>query len=71
MSIFAMRVKTTPDSARRFPAPWSVEDIGAAFIVTDSGGQNWLMHLFDVQLTMLCLNSNSHCVFAALVAAPS
>jgi hypothetical protein len=39
MSIFAMRVKRTPDSARRLPAPWSVEDIGAAFIVTDSGGQ--------------------------------
>jgi hypothetical protein len=24
---------------RRFPPPWSVEDIGAAFIVMDSGGQ--------------------------------
>jgi hypothetical protein len=26
--------------------------------------------LFDLQLTMLCLNLNSQCVFAALVAAP-
>jgi hypothetical protein len=24
---------------RRFPPPWSVEDIGAAFVVTDSAGQ--------------------------------
>jgi hypothetical protein len=24
---------------RRFPPPWSVEDIGAAFVVKDSGGQ--------------------------------
>jgi len=29
------------------------------------------VRLFDFQLTMLCLNSNSQCVFAALVAAPS
>jgi hypothetical protein len=29
------------------------------------------VHLFDLQLTVLCLNSNSQCVFAALVAAPS
>jgi hypothetical protein len=25
--------------ARRFPPPWSVEDIGAAFVVNDSAGQ--------------------------------
>jgi hypothetical protein len=25
--------------ARRFPPPWSVEDIGAAFVVKDSAGQ--------------------------------
>ena len=24
---------------RRFPPPWSVEDIGAAFVVKDGGGQ--------------------------------
>jgi hypothetical protein len=24
---------------RRFPAPWSIEDIGAAFVVKDAGGQ--------------------------------
>ena len=24
---------------RRFPLPWSVEDIGAAFVVKDSAGQ--------------------------------
>ena len=26
-------------SARRFPPPWSVEDIDAAFVVKDGGGQ--------------------------------
>jgi hypothetical protein len=25
--------------SRRFPPPWSVEDIGAAFVVKDGGGQ--------------------------------
>jgi hypothetical protein len=25
--------------ARRFPPPWSVEDIGAAFVAKDSAGQ--------------------------------
>jgi len=24
---------------RRFPAPWSIEDIGAEIVVKDSGGQ--------------------------------
>jgi hypothetical protein len=24
---------------RRFPPPWSIEDIGAAFVVKDAGGQ--------------------------------
>jgi hypothetical protein len=26
-------------TARRFPPPWSVEDIGAAFVVKDGNGQ--------------------------------
>jgi endo-1,4-beta-D-glucanase Y len=26
-------------SVRRFPPPWSVEDIGAAFVVIESAGQ--------------------------------
>ena len=25
--------------ARRFPPPWTIEDIGAAFVVKDSAGQ--------------------------------
>ncbi len=25
--------------ARRFPPPWTVEDVGAAFVVRDHGGQ--------------------------------
>jgi hypothetical protein len=32
-------------TARRFPPPWSVEDIGAAFVVTDSAGQK-LSHIY-------------------------
>jgi hypothetical protein len=27
------------DALRRFPPPWSVEDIGAAFVVRDQNGQ--------------------------------
>jgi len=30
---------------RRFPAPWSVEDIGACFVVKDSGGQKAFVRL--------------------------
>jgi hypothetical protein len=26
-------------SPRSFPPPWSIEDIGAAFVVKDNGGQ--------------------------------
>jgi hypothetical protein len=26
-------------SSRRFPPPWSIEDIGACFVVKDSSGQ--------------------------------
>ncbi len=28
---------------RRFPPPWAAEDIGAAFVVTDSGTPNNLL----------------------------
>jgi len=31
--------ETRMPPSRRFPPPWSVEDIGAAFVVKDSGGQ--------------------------------
>jgi hypothetical protein len=33
-----MALEIDPMSQRRFPPPWSVEDIGAAFVVTDSTG---------------------------------
>jgi hypothetical protein len=32
---------------RRFPPPWSVEDIGAAFVVTDSAGQQLAYVYFE------------------------
>jgi hypothetical protein len=33
--------------ARRFPPPWSVEDIGAAFVVKDSTGQRLAYVYFE------------------------
>jgi hypothetical protein len=33
--------------ARRFPPPWSVEDIGAAFVVKDSAGQQLAYIYFE------------------------
>jgi hypothetical protein len=33
--------------ARRFPPPWTVEDIGAAFVVTDSAGQKLAYLYFE------------------------
>ena len=33
--------------ARRFPPPWSVEDIGAAFVVADSTGQKLAYVYFE------------------------
>ena len=38
----AQEVSFSADPAhgsRRFPPPWTIEDIGAAFVVTDSAGQ--------------------------------
>ena len=34
-------------AARRFPPPWSVEDIGAAFVVKDSDGQQLAYVYFE------------------------
>jgi hypothetical protein len=34
-------------SPRRFPPPWTVEDIGAAFVVKDSGGQKLAYIYFE------------------------
>ncbi len=30
---------------RRFPPPWTIEDIGATFVITDNGGQK-LAHVY-------------------------
>jgi hypothetical protein len=32
---------------RRFPPPWTVEDIGAAFVVTDNAGQKLAYVYFE------------------------
>jgi hypothetical protein len=34
-------------NSRRFPPPWTVEDIGAAFVVTDSAGQQLAYVYFE------------------------
>jgi hypothetical protein len=34
-------------AARRFPPPWSVEDIGAAFVVRDQNGQRLAYVYYD------------------------
>jgi hypothetical protein len=34
-------------SARRFPPPWTVENIGAAFVVKDSAGQKLAYVYFE------------------------
>ena len=34
-------------SPRRFPPPWSIEDIGAAFVVIDSNGQKLAYIYFE------------------------
>jgi hypothetical protein len=31
--------RSNNDPARRFPPPWSVEELDACFVVNDSGGQ--------------------------------
>jgi len=37
--VVAGRARGPALTERRFPPPWTVEDIGAAFVVTDSAGQ--------------------------------
>ena len=34
-------------ASRRFPPPWTVEDIGAAFVVKDSSGQQLAYVYFE------------------------
>jgi hypothetical protein len=40
-------VVTLGPSPRRFPPPWSVENIGAAFVVTDGVGQKLAYVYFE------------------------
>ena len=37
-------------ASRRFPPPWSIEDIDAAFVVKDGGGRKLGYVYFDNQL---------------------
>jgi hypothetical protein len=42
------RIETATERVgHRFPPPWSVEDIGAAFVVKDSGGQQLAYVYFE------------------------
>ena len=46
---FAVNMSSA-DAARRFPPPWTVEDIGAAFVVKDSTGQQLAYVYFEDEL---------------------
>ena len=35
-------------TARCFPAPWSVDDIGAAYVVKDGGGQKLAYIYYEI-----------------------
>jgi hypothetical protein len=37
------------DAARRFPAPWSIDDNGACFIVKDKNGQALSYVYYEVE----------------------
>ena len=43
----ALKIFTTYAPSRRFPPLWSVEDIGGAFVVTDSAGQQLAYVYFE------------------------
>ena len=44
---FADRARKWMTAKCRFPPPWSVEDIDAAFVVKDSGGQKLAYVYFE------------------------
>jgi hypothetical protein len=47
-------------SSRRFPPPWSIEDIGAAFVVKGGAGKSWpTFHKLPRRLASLILQSVS------------
>jgi hypothetical protein len=41
------RTNKVEQPARRFPPPWSIEDIGAAFVVKDGAGQKLAYVYFE------------------------
>jgi hypothetical protein len=51
---------------RRFPPPWSVEDIGAAFVVTDSAGQKLAYVYFEEEKLVRVDLCQKHSSAAAL-----
>jgi hypothetical protein len=57
---------------RRFPPPWSVEDIGAAFVVKDNGPQKLTYVYYEEEpgrrLTAKMLNRGEARRFAANIA---
>jgi hypothetical protein len=44
---------------RRFPPPWSVEELDACFIVKDSGGQKLVLELLQSITDQGCRYSTS------------
>jgi hypothetical protein len=58
-------------SNRRLPPPWSVEDNGACFIVSDGAGQNWPMSISRMSSPTSGSQSYSHAMRRARCAAYS
>jgi hypothetical protein len=42
-----LNLSSRPTQSRRFPAPWTIEDIGAAFVVRDHNGQQLAYVYFE------------------------
>ena len=52
-------------AARRFPPPWSVEDIGVAFVVRDHGDQALAYVYFEEEPSASLSNKTGRCERAA------
>ena len=52
--------------ARRFPPPWSVEELAACFVVRDHSGQQLAYVYFAAEPGQRCLISLTYTVFSLL-----
>jgi hypothetical protein len=47
-------------NSRRFPPPWTVEDIDAAFVVKDSTGQKLACVYYEDEPTLLAITARQY-----------